>query len=155
MTRTRFYLAQFGSLAILGCLPIGLTDAAEVAVVTERGRELTAELDVRTDEESLWLRYVSPSIVLRQAVAWENVAAARIGSEEIPVDQLKQQVAELATELPADHFDKAEQPHDMYIPPPKRRRVRSVHAWAEPASWDQDAETDGLLLHIEVLGEDG
>ena len=55
--------------------------AEEVTIVTQQGRTITAEVDTLTDDEALWLRFVKPSIVLRRSIAWDEVAAARVGDQ--------------------------------------------------------------------------
>ena len=74
--------------------------AVEVEILTKDGRELTGQIDNKTNDHSLWIRQQESQIVLTTAIAWTDVSEARLDGEAVQTEVLAASVPELATEGP-------------------------------------------------------
>ncbi len=151
----------------------GRTSAAgETTVELSSGRRFSGEIDPKTDEQLLWLRFGSGSAVILRPIAWRHVQSAVHEEKELSADAFRS----LALSLPANDADalppapgpgqseldddKAPAALPTWTPPsrPASRHtapVRSVRVDAFAANWDADVENDGLLVHVDPLGESG
>jgi hypothetical protein len=131
----------------------------QVTVWARDGRTMSGEVDNRTDDQALWLRFASPSVVLVSALPWDNVARVQWGERHYDAVGFRELAPKLASELPKDFFERAqaERLHPprnvngrLYRVPPMRRTPQAVSlvVHARAANWDADAENDGLELVI-------
>ena len=152
---------------VLLVMPLASIQAAEqVAVQMRDGRELRGEVDVRTDQETLWLRTTAPSIVLRSAVAWEEVVQARRDGQTLSVEELRVLAPTVKTKLD-DQFFADSKPAEGRLrtaastfpdedAAQSSHKVRVLRIDATVANWDRDVEPDGLrvvVAPVDALGE--
>jgi hypothetical protein len=169
--RTR-RVALFGSLSLALGSTIALRSMAAdpVTIELKDGRVLTGEVDARTDNVALWLRFASPSIVLCHSVAWDQIVGVRAGEQQPSPAEFRHLARRQATDLPQDFF-----PRRPALPPPpteepvapvngrlyllpqvaREPRVTTLHIEAAAANWDADAETDGIELRLLPLSAKG
>lgn len=149
-------------------MPLASIQAAEQVVVEMRdGRELSGEVDVRTDQEALWLRNTAPSIVLRSAVAWNEIVHARHAGQILSVEELRALAPTVKTRLDDQFFADDSKPAGprprgtaTISPgedaPHRSRKIRTLRIEATIANWDADVEPDGLRVVVapaDALGE--
>lgn len=178
-----FILILCGAVSLWGgpsALAWGKTPAVGPAmpltVALASGRRFTAELDVRTDDHQLWLRWNGRSGHLLRPIDWERVERVELGGETYTGRELQEAIALVREAFPSPSPAGAPAallasyptPLDagpMVLPPPalallpppppfvaahqfEPPRVRSVAIEARTANWDSDVEVDGLLLDI-------
>jgi len=134
-----------------------------ISVEVVSGRIFTGEVDGQTDDQRLWMRFGSDSIVLLRPIQWDRVVAARAGGLELSGKQFRDMVVGLQKKLGkpvpeetgelviiGDAEDNVSS--SRTVPP---GRVHSLAIEATIANWDSDVEVDGLLLHVYPLDADG
>lgn len=136
---------------------------AEVPAVKVRvtsGREYQGDVDQRTNDRELWLRWQKSGVRLERPIAWENVESAEVAGERVAPDELRKRAPELASSVPrvtcrpaASH--RSVRPNSAGTPTPAMQTVQSIRCDAWVGSWDSDALTDGILLQVEPLNEFG
>ncbi len=139
-----------------------------VTVWLDDGRVLTAEVDQRSDEHRLWLRFSQPLITLASSTHWHKVVQASYNKKIYSADEFRTLALSLrdkapsrsrVEELPAPtrQTDQSQvvlrrPPNDGYFAQPVGPpRIGSLVIDAELANWDSDVEVDGLLLHVYPL----
>ncbi|MBP86038.1 MAG: hypothetical protein CMJ64_04865 [Planctomycetaceae bacterium] len=147
----------FLALSLVGVL----SKASEVVSVRlESGKRLTAQIDPRTDQNRLWLRFGSGSTIIRRAIDWQDIAAAQHDGELISKAELQALAATAsdATVRPApaprrsdgkSDADRACELLDF------GRRVTAVDFDANIANWDADVEFDGIALRLFPIDNNG
>jgi len=170
--RGNFVVRSLGGVAIL-LTATSIVSADGVDTVTvwfDDGRVLTAELDQRSDEHRLWLRFSQPLITLASSARWQDVVQGSYHKKIYNADEFRTLALSLRDKAPSrsgvEELPAAEEPADLSQAvvgrPPKDRyvtqplgppRVRSLVIDAELANWDADVEMDGLLLHVYPLTE--
>lgn len=120
----------------------------QLTVQLQSGRTFTAQVDARTDDEQLWLRFERGAMTLWRPVRWDRVvggayrgrpltpaevraAAGRIASKPSAVE-------EVAPPKSGERRAKSQEPSPL---------ARSLRIAARVANWDADVEVDGLLLN--------
>jgi hypothetical protein len=154
---------------VVGCC--SSVRAVEVSVTVVEGRTFVAEVDGRSDDRLLWLRFENGRTTIRRSIAWSKVAAVREGATPSTVARLRDlamhaRAAERATptispgatatpsakgslrtwRVPVDPTAAAAA---------KAATVRSLQIDASPANWDADVEVDGVMLGFAALDEYG
>jgi hypothetical protein len=151
----------------------GAANAADAAplvlsVSVASGRHFTGQLDPRTDERQLWLRFERGGASIQRPIDWSNVLAVWHGGEQLSPERVRQMVdvagkepAKVAVALrvtsPAVSRDTPTAHHverDGYGRAPDVR-IRALSLHATLGNWDSDVELDGLAVAIFPLNQNG
>lgn len=144
-----------------------------VTVELASGRSLTAEVDPRTDETQLWLRWSHDTITILRPIRWERVVQAQVGGETLSKEGFRRVVVrpgepapsilrEHSGRWPDAHATEAagSAPQSAAVPTkgPGRRDMipvesLAIDAWV--ANWDGDVEVDGLVVEVRPLDAEG
>ena len=131
-----------------------LSAADLLRVELKSGRVYHAEVDARTGDERLWLRFGSGGAFLLRGVAWDRVARAEHNGEALSADELRRLVPEIATRTPERVPAKT-----VVVEAPRtsaaETRISSVQFDAFLANWDGDVEADGLIVRLVPIAEEG
>jgi hypothetical protein len=154
-------LAAAGVLAWAAVVGCGMpTTAAEVSVALVEGRTLVGEVDGRSDERHLWLRFGNGATTIRRSIAWSKIAAAREAGAVVGAERLRELAAQDRTTFVPPPAPAAL--NTWRVPPDATRAaaatvatVRSLTIDAYLANWDADVETDGVLLGFAALDDFG
>ncbi len=151
-------------VTIIGACSLALA-AAPITVTLASGRTATGVIDARSSDTQLWLRRGDHHASIARPLDWQAVVSAQRGGEEVTLDQLKA----LAKDAAAARPDVAA----IEVPQPKWRgvfahasssadttiaplpQVRSLAIDVMAANWDNDIETDGLVIVVYPLDADG
>jgi len=154
---------------------------AQVVAKIRGFRAMDAAIDPRTGLHHLRLRLERPGITLWRSAAWDEVEWVQIGTQKLSGPQLQQLVERLRAEHPRSTVpDRPAEPNKTIVirgrsepidgqqqsaqhrAPPDRSaskrppaRVQFLKLDATVANWDADPETDGLLVRIEPIDEQG
>ena len=152
---------------------------AELATVhLASGRSLTGEVDSRSNDSQLWLRFVQERTMIVRRIDWDRVADVQIGDSAMSVDELRTQLAKLGSEPPkafrfeeryAFNAKETQIVHEIGGPArlstargfiPRQHRdplapVRTIAIDAYVANWDADVEVDGIALYVYPLDGHG
>ncbi len=171
-----------GSFAVAAGVPgwaIGQVAPAKqspepVTVELASGRTFTAGIDPETDEAQLWLRWSRPTASVHRPIRWDRVVRVRAADKVFSGDEFRE-----AVRLFREQFPKAPKAitgagqitmKGPKVPAAERgsapvetdggrfgqmRPVRSLMIDARLANWDSDVQTDGLLLELYPLDENG
>ena len=138
-----------------------------IEIQTSDDRVLRGVVDARTDGDSLWLRQEVDGIVMASAIPWSEVAGTVLDGDEIPIAELKERSAQLASQGPYSILA------DIKLPPSGVGNWTSGNVVAMPGlaraprarcveitslglvNLDRDAEPDGLEVCITAIGDDG
>ena len=141
----------------------------KVSVRLRNGTTVNAELDARTDEDRLWLRFGGGTTIVLRSIPWSNVASATHRGKRVPVTDLPdlavslnddQHVQSARVRRPptsadsafpsgATHADHARRALGM------RPMISDVQFDASLANWDRDVEADGLLVRVKATDHRG
>lgn len=146
-------------------LVTSISRADELSVELVSGRHFTGQVDPRTDDETLWLRYGSHNITVLRPILWKRVVNAQHEGRDVNVDALAELAQQIKTPPPENQptIDRLSQPrasstsfaeqagHALAASP----RVHSVAFDTFIANWDSDVEADGLVVRIYPVGGDG
>jgi len=151
----------------LAMLTGGRLDAAEpVTIELVGGRKFTGQIDPRTGDEQLWLRFYKGKIVIRRPFAWDQIAYAEVEGKELsPQDLRGRLLGDQAVTTEPVPAPVADSPQLSPSPEPQAEReamaqppqpetvapVCSISFEASVANWDQDVEHDGLLVYVYPL----
>ena len=122
-----------------------------LTVTLASGREFTAEVDGRTGEELLWLRFSSGGGNILRPVVWNRVTAARMGNQEIEIKELKLTCEKLKSTVPPIATPAV--PAGVAARTPPSVAFIRIDAWI--ANWDADVEPDGISVQLEPCNENG
>ena len=156
------YLAVIVLLA-LTVLPNSFALAGDtITVQLASGRQLTAEVDPKTDNATLWLRFTAAGATLLRPVDWSAVES--IDADGEPVVQadvlagIETDAAETADDDLADGVItiRNESPAVRYTqqsaePIAHRSQATHIDFYTTLSNWDNDPQPDGLLLHLSLL----
>ena len=135
--------------------------AQTVVVRLRNGREMSATIHDRTDNDRLWLQYGTRAVTVIRPIDWQMIVGVWHDGQKISIGQLKA----VASTVSAGSVEAAP-PRILRVPPAdellqretmaNRARqalgssspVSSVQFDAVLANWDADVETDGLLLRL-------
>ena len=92
---------------------VGASVAGKTTVELSSGRRFSGEIDSKTDEQLLWLRFGSGSAVILRPIAWQHVRSAVHAEKELSANAFRS----LALSLAADAADDADDA-DALPPPP-------------------------------------
>jgi hypothetical protein len=143
--------------------------AGPVAVTVASGRVFTGQLDPRTDDSRLWLRWTHGTITLLRPIDWARVVEVQSDGNTVPAADFRRAVASPqgvsppeiaadAAELEAFRFHSwpsADSQPAGASNRPEASPVRSlaIDAWA--ANWDGDVEVDGVVVEVRPLDAGG
>jgi len=143
---------------------------AGIDIVTTDDRELSGEIDQRTDQNSLWVRHEEEKIVLATAVAWSEVASAQLDGQEVDLNALPDLAVAQKNAGPESILAKGPVPSPLSTPEPasaetsseplnppvvKPKQVVAVEMDAIVLNMDRDVETDGILLALSANNHQG
>jgi hypothetical protein len=141
----------------------------QVRVLLASGRHFTAEVDRRTDATTLWLRWSQGTGVILRPIGWDRVVQVEIAGAVFSGHVVRQAVISVRRELPvALNLPAASSaaPEDRPSIPPRPaaiaaeaaaapRRVRALSVEAGLGKWGPGVDTDGLVVEISPLDEQG
>lgn len=164
-------------LAILAAsVATSKSDAAEMITVTVKsGRQFTAEVDHRSDDSRLWLRFSTNSTTLLRPISWDSIVGAEYDGGDVTYDRLREIVDAIKSGAdPSEELQSESVPpvaHSVEtIPSPTETKtyseqardalgmspqVRFIRFDAYLANWDGDVEADGLVVQVYPIDEDG
>jgi hypothetical protein len=145
-------------LAAFLCLASGsLLQAAEppLTVKLASGRKFTANVDQKTGDQ-LWLRFSTGRASLLRPIAWERITSASLEGKEIKLDELRELCQTLKSKNAESEPLPPPPPAPETIPAPAELpQVVTIRVDAWLANWDADVETDGLVVQLTPLDENG
>ena len=145
----------------------GQATAAEPATVEVHlasGRTFRGHVDPRTDDGQLWLRFTRGDMTILRPIQWSRIAGVAqaeqtwTAAEFRPIaDMLKSRTprAVLKSGPSAAELRSAIGLGDPSRPLPVDDRVTQVQIDAYVANWDVDVETDGIVVHVFPLSQQG
>lgn len=154
-------------LSLLGSMAISKpTTAGEpITVHLQSGRTFTAEVDARTDQRKLWLRFGGASAVLLRPIDWQRVVSAQHQGKKLTTKQLRDLADSLKSKVTV-----FKDPHEVVDEPLPGEpafsqqaqsalgaapRVASVSFDTFLANWDGDVEADGLVVQLHPISIEG
>jgi hypothetical protein len=150
-----------------------------LTVELSSGRRFTGLVDARTSDERLVLRFTRDGATLRRSIEWDRVVGASVSQQQIDPGQLKATVLAMRSKgsgtqrVPGVQGSEDSRPPTSDLRPPTPdsptsdsptsdprlptpdARVTSVTFDARIANWDGDVETDGLVVELFPIDEDG
>lgn len=118
------------------------------------GREFTAQVDTRTDDK-LWLRFSSGGGNILRPISWERVVAAELDGESIKLNELRGICGDVKSGAPPKNKLPTIPVDAKAIPSAPAPIVTSIRIDAWLANWDADVETDGIMVQLQPLDENG
>ncbi len=142
-----------GILLAAGSFSSGSQAAESLTVKDREGKTYSGVVDSKTDDRALWLRREEGTGMLRRGIAWERIASASRG--DVPVElgelpKLARQIASTRTVVIKPMTAEAAAP-----PPAPAAAAAAIAIDAAVANWDADVESDGLVVAIRLLDQDG
>lgn len=136
------------------------------------GRHFVGAVDRQTDAECLYLRSVQGVMQVVRPIEWRRIVRAEIAGMSLSAEQLRNEVQEVQRRLPpAPASTPRAAPGPVAMPasanrqavpqvlpkniPSADRHVRSLALEATLANWDADVESDGLVVRIYPLDDQG
>ena len=124
------------------------------------GRKFTGHVDLKTNDQHLVLRFTRGSASLQRPIEWQRIVSAAVEGQPIAAERLRAMAEEMKTEGIGDRGQGTEDRGQeagarSQAEPELPIHVASVTFDARLANWDGDVETDGLILDILPLSEDG
>lgn len=137
--------------------------AAEPVVVSlASGRTVQGTVDPRSTDDELWLRRGDAEASITRKIDWQRITHAERAGEELSLDQLKALAKDVATDpdhvalpLPRWHgvFATPVEPAPLVAAPLPPIRTLAIDAFH--ANWDNDVESDGLVIIVMPLDAHG
>lgn len=137
-------------------------------VTVVSGRLFVGQLDPRTDEQKLWLRFERGRASIQRPIDWTEVLEIRLGDEQLTRDRVRQLTGSAEAERAVAAPSKAERPPAQEVIPPADSalktaepkelhpaQIRALSLQATPVNWDADVELDGLAVVIFPLDTNG
>ncbi len=138
-----------------------------VLVFAASGRGFAGDVDLRTDDEQLWIRSGDSALSVVRPVAWDRVRAVTFGCQTVPGGVFRELIESLrpegsfGPEPPQVIVMRGEGRGEIALPEraaPARDegdRVRwlDIDVWAD--NWDSDAAQDGLVVQISPFDGQG
>lgn len=143
--------------------------AEPITVGVKSGRRFTAEIDVRSNAEKLWLRFSKETSSILRPIEWSAITEIRRGEETLSIEQVRTDAIAANAALPpkpkATVVQRAVEgapsrgslqtwnirPTSAEEPVAPRSPIRSISFDAYLANWDADVEADGLYLSLSAL----
>jgi len=140
-----------------------------ISVEVASGRVFRGEVDPKTDDRHLWMRFGAGAVIVQRPIRWESVAQVRFGNLDIPaqefrdlVDSLRAKIGTKMSEAKTNLLiigDSTKQNAGVSSSREEYsrqvERVRSLAIEATVANWDADVEVDGLLVCVYPLDVEG
>jgi len=125
-----------------------------VTIDLKEGRSVSGDVDARTDDRFLWLRSVTPSVLLISSYQWDKITKIEHGKKSYLVEEFRALVNQLKSTFPEEEFIRSRLGKSRKAVP-KLPRVASIEIEATVANWDNDVEVDGLRVVVTPLAADG
>lgn len=161
-------------VACLAVLATASQAAAEpITVSVKSGRRFTAEVDVRSNADKLWLRFSKESLSILRPIEWSSITEIHRGEQPLSIEQVRNDaIAANAAQPPKPKSPVAKRAVEgtpsrgsfqtwnirtasAEEPLAPRSPVRSISFDAYLANWDADVEADGLYLSLSALDGTG
>lgn len=144
-----------------------------ITVGVKSGRRFTAEIDVRSNADKLWLRFSKETSSILRPIEWSSITEIRRGEETLSIEQVRTDAIAANAALPPKPKTALAKraveggpsrgsfqtwnirPASAEEPVEPRRPVRSISFDAYLANWDADVEADGLYLSLSALDGTG
>ena len=148
----------------------------EVEVQLASGRRFRGEIDPRTDDTLLWIRFQRAGMVIARSIEWQQVNSVSQGEHVFSAEQVKpsRQSGRTALSPPistpiskaawqagalsaAGNYEEVPtaEPANYLIPYSSFPAiVRQIHIDVQLGQWDADVEVDGLTVHLFALADD-
>lgn len=163
-----------GVLGALSCAAATPDAGAEtVTVHLMSGRSFTAEIDARTDDARLWLRFDGASTTLYRPIAWDRVVRGNVAGRDMSAAEIRAGAKAWRSTKPTRKTPSAKSrpvtdapitnalvTNDSHARWAARAldslpAVASIEAEAALANWDADVEMDGLVLRVTARDREG
>ncbi|MCI0360901.1 MAG: hypothetical protein L0211_20680, partial [Planctomycetaceae bacterium] len=122
------------------------------------GRKFTGFVDATTSDERLVLRFARGDAMMKRPIDWSRVVRASVDGVAIELGRLRETAIGMRSREPGARSRGpgagGQEPASVETPI-IQPRVTSVSFDARLANWDSDVETDGLLVEIYPLSDDG
>jgi hypothetical protein len=155
------------SLLMLFVIAAGAEAGEQMTVRLQSGRTFTAQIDARTDNRRLWLRFENGAMTLWRPVRWDRVVEGTYQGQTLTpakvraaAERIKSEPSRVEEVAPAIEAQVSHNPHSRGAMSPRTRhsqvarlrlsdgQTRSLKIAARVANWDADVEADGLLLNV-------
>lgn len=162
-------LCHFAGIASVLCvflLPASRASAESYEVEVGSGRRFAADIDPRTDQETLWLSFGERSAKVARPIQWDRVV--RVSDETgtysraefIPVALARAAAVAAEGRDAASRRSTAVVPAALEVfpdlaPAPLSPRVTHVDVDAFVANWDPDVEADGVVVYVTPVDRHG
>ena len=157
---------------VVACLAtiFSVADGAEVTVTVQGGRTFQAEVDPRSDDRQLWLRFDSGKTTILRPIDWPSIVKLESNGAPMSVEQLRSSMPKNDTALPRPPRLDSNKPMPgmiggmrMWRVPggsprdaaPPSATIRSLAVEVYMANWDADVDSDGIVLRFAALDEFG
>lgn len=148
--------------------------ADDLILIRKNGLVLSGDFDRRSDEKNLSLIKKTPQIIMRTTHSWDDFQLMKYQGKDVSKTELLKTVP--ALNVADSKRDKQAEAMRFWFPPgtlqspahppihfqsnPRQKpqgadRVVSLSIDAYVANWDQDAELDGLVLHLYPINSQG
>lgn len=144
-----------GAILLPALSPLLHSQERQLTVHLASGREFTAHVDTRTDDDKLWLRFSSGGGSLLRPIAWERVVGAEIDGQKVKLAELRGICGNVKSRAPAPKLLPVAPVLAKAIPPSPAPIVTSIRIDSWLANWDADVETDGIMVQLQPLDENG
>lgn len=142
--------------------------AESVTVTVSSGRKFTGEVDRRSDDRSLWLRFESGESEMLRPIGWHAVRTIKAGDRVLSIETFRREIDQWKSSRPGTKT-RQNSPQPLPLPAPAQNgsellpvtatvpiandRARSIQLDVRVANWDNDVEMDGLV--VSVVAVDG
>ena len=123
-----------------------------ISVILDSQHEVLGVVDQQTDEHMLWLRREAGNVSITSGYHWKRIVQWKTAVQPEPSS------TPASEESPAnEHLQTAETTaaHALKPSTPAHQRIASLEVLAEPASWDSDAQPDGLRVLLRPVDSTG
>ena len=164
-------LMAHASVAILAFSPVlaaenGLQNSNSPTlfhVLLDNGQSLTAAVDIRSDDEYLWLRFERETVALYRPIRWQRVEKVWNSKDRFTAEQFHDVVQQFSSRRPQQDLTnhngleqdvRRDKPTELLgrVEPP---RAAALIVDAFVTNWDADVEVDGVVLCITVTDRFG
>jgi len=171
--QSRYSIARLVAACAVVVATASQSTAEPVTVGVRSGRRFTAEIDLRSNADKLWLRFSKETSSILRPIEWSSITEIRRGEETLSIEQVRTDaIAANAALPPKPKMPLAKRaveggpsrgsfqtwnirPTSAEEPVEPRQPVRSISFDAYLANWDADVEADGLYLSLSALDGTG
>jgi hypothetical protein len=168
-----YSIARLVAACVVVVATVSDATAEPITVGVKSGRRFTAEIDVRSNADKLWLRFSKETSSILRPIEWSSITEIHRGEQPLSIEQVRNDAITANAALPP----KPKTPlakravevgpsrgsfQTWNIRPtaaeesfPPRQPVRSISFDAYLANWDADVEADGLYLSLSALDGTG